>query len=521
MTVQDTRYEDTPLPMPDLDSIPAEYAGMYEQDLVDLFDTWHSVRSRNERLTQMYTMHNAFEDIGVIDIPDRVKMVREVVGWPYKAVDVMAVRSIFDGYVTSGRRDPMLTRLYKRNSLGTKYRRACRETLTHGIANLTVMRRRGSDEPIVRSYSANQSSVLWDKDEERVACGIALTGVDRDGKATRYVVFEPDVVLSFERVGERTTKRGKHISYEWECKVEPNPVGVPLMVPLIFDPDDDRPLGHSRITPEVISITNKAMRDVMNMDIAAAFWTFPQRYLLGVDKTIFRDNLTEKDIKEIADENGPDAVARIRTRMETYFDKFLAISRDDSNQVPTVGQFDPMDVDNLIRTFENDAQRFSGATNVPLGQLGVLSNTYTSSDALGAANDPLILQVETMNRDNAVALEEVARLAMCIERDVSYDELGDDAYEVEAYFPDPSQPTIAARADAWTKIGSADPELIGTDVWYEGLGLPHATIERIKTQKETKSVTDMLIEIASTTTDVNQPNVTDDVLLPESGEVAE
>lgn len=69
---------------------------------------------------------------------------------------------------------------------------------------------------------------------------------------------------------------------------------------------------------------------------------------------------------------------------------------------------------------ENDAQRFSGASLVPLGQLGVLSNTYTSSDALGAANDPLILDVERTNQSMARSMEEVARLMMALDRGISY-----------------------------------------------------------------------------------------------------
>ena len=260
----------------------------------------------------------------------------------------------------------------------------------------------------------------------------------------------------------------------------------------MYDPDDDRPLGHSRITPEVIGITEKAMRDILNMDVASAFWAFPQRYMLGVERGLFADDVVGPNI--VVDEDGKEI--KLQTRMETYLNKILALTRDENGQIPTVGQFQPLDPGGLIRVFENDAQRFSGATNVPLGQLGVLSNTYTSSDALGAANDPLILDVETMNTHNADSLAEVARMVMCAQKNCKPNELTDIEKSVEAYFRDPSQPTLAARADGWTKLAAADNSIVGTRVWYEGLGMTHATIDRLESEKASASATESLNKIA-------------------------
>ena len=146
--------------------------------------------------------------------------------------------------------------------------------------------------------------------------------------------------------------------------------------------------------------------------------------------------------------------------------------------------------------FENDAQRFSGATNVPLAQLGVLSNAYTSSDALGAANDPLILDVEVMNLQNGDSLAAVARMALCARRGCSEDGLSEEERGVEAYFVDPSKTTEAARADAWTKFAAADGSVVGTDVWYEGMGLSHATIGRLRSEQRRASATEALGRIA-------------------------
>ena len=60
MTAQDTRYDDTNLPMPTCEDVPETY----RDDIRDLFDTWHSVRARNYALTRFYTMHNEFSISG-------------------------------------------------------------------------------------------------------------------------------------------------------------------------------------------------------------------------------------------------------------------------------------------------------------------------------------------------------------------------------------------------------------------------------------------------------------------------
>ena len=44
-------------------------------------------------------------------------------------------------------------------------------------------------------------------------------------------------------------------------------------------------------------------------------------------------------------------------------------------------------------------------------------------------------------------------------------------------------PTIAARADAWTKLAAADESMLGTRVYYEGVGLSQPTIDRLEREK--------------------------------------
>lgn len=472
---------------PPLDSVPGEW-----RDRVgDLFDTWSDVCQRNQVLRGYYEMKNPIKNLG-ISTPLSLDRVNSVVGWCSKAVHARSVRSIFDGFVFAGESDPALDELVRRNRVRSLYQQACASALTYGVSAMSVMAGGGGQAPVVvRGYSANQFCVLWDKDAQRISCGVVLADVDRQGNPSRYVCHMPDAVLTLARDAGDTRS-------PWSCEVEGNPMGRPMMEVFVHDPDPDRPLGHSLLTPELLGIVDKAMRDVLRMEVGAEFFTFPQRYILGAAEDLFAlpgDGSEAEGEAEVEGEvEAPPASPEQMLR--AYVGSYLALTRDENGDVPQVGQFSPATADNFTRVFENDAQRFSGATNVPLSQLGVMSNNYTSSDALGAANDPLILEVEDMNRRNAESLETVARMMMAVRDGKRLDELDGRASGVQAYFRDPSMPTISARADGWTKIGASDNSIVGTDVWYENLGLPHATIERLKSQKGQAAATDSLNRIA-------------------------
>lgn len=453
-------------------SIPAPY----RDDVADLFDTWRAVRSRNRELSRYYEMKQGLSLAGM-NIPRSFEKVNCVVGWCQKAVKVRTVRSVFEGFVFEGESDPVLDDLYERNGMRSLYQRALTGSLVHGVSAMTVMAgREGQPAVKVRSHSANQFAAIWDKDADRVGCGIVLADVDREGRAIRYVLHEPHAVVTLE-LGE---------DGRWGSLVEEHPMGRPLMEVFANDPDDDRPMGHSLLSPEMLGIVDKAMRDVLRMEIGAEFFTFPQRYILGASENLF---------------DGPDDPdgglgSADAAKWRAYLGSYLALTRDENGDIPEVGQFSAATAENFTAMFENDAQRFSSCANVPLNQLGVLSNNYTSSDALSASNDPLILEVERMNDESERTLVEIGRMMLAISNGGDLSSLDEHQRTVRARMTDPSMPTSASRADSWTKWAAADPSVVGTDVWYEGLGLRPATIDRLKAQKQQRSAIEALNEIA-------------------------
>lgn len=488
--------------------VPAALA----QVLDDLFDTWTSVRARNARLTQYYEMRNPIKDFGIA-IPPTIKNVEEVVGWAQKAVDVRVNRSRFDGFVFRGESDPTLDALVTQNRLRQLVRMATRSMLTHGCSAITVMRgAAGQPAAKVRAFSANQCCMLWDKDADQIGAGIVLAGVDREGNASRYVLHLPDRVTVFERDPD---------TWEWRTTSdERNPVGAMLMVPLVNDADIDKPLGHPVLTPELTSIVDKAVRDVLRMDVGAEFFTTPQRWATGIAADLFSKPLVDEDGKPVIDEETgePVLVTDEAKKLRAYLGSLWAFTKDEDGDTPTLGQFPAGDAQNFIATYENDAQRFSGASLVPLAQLGVMGNTYTSSDALSASNDPLILDVQGINDGLRDSLWQVARLMMAVSQGVALSGLTDEQNGVIASFRDPSMPTLASRADAWTKLASIDQGIIGTRVFYEGVGLDQATIDRLMLAKEDTAQELAYQQLFSGTTQSQTPTTTTAEPVEEEGE---
>jgi hypothetical protein len=470
---------------PNLDNVPDAYRDTVKR----LFLRWSSVYARNYELYQYYTMKSQLKSIG-LDITPAMPNLNTVVGWCSKAVRAHSMRSVFDGFVFGGQQNATLDAVVRTNRMRSIYQQAWSSALVYGISAVTVMRSVDANNPVkVRVFSANQFCTEWDTAADGVTNGVFLTSVDDKGAPDQYTVHMPHTVLTLDRVDANT----------WSCTEEHHPMNRPLFDVFVNDPDPDRPLGHSLITPELMGIVDKAMRDVANMEIGAALFTYPQRYILGAAEGLFGDSVSDDDDEEGEgdEDEKKDKPSTAASRFKLYTGAIMAISRDENGEIPQVGQFAAGNAENFTRVFENDAQRFSGATNVPLAQLGVLSNTYTSSDALGAANDPLILEVETANRRNAEVLENIARMIMAVANNKALDELTDEQNSVQAYMQDPSMPTIAARADAWTKMSAADKSIVGTRVYYEGIGLSQPTIDRLRAEQRQAGALDMLSAIAA------------------------
>lgn len=119
----------------------------------------------------------------------------------------------------------------------------------------------------------------------------------------------------------------------------------------------------------------------------------------------------------------------------------------------------------------------------------------TSSDAILAQSQTLVLMAQQLNTGNGDALRTIARMAQAIARSVTLDELTEEERDVMAHFKNPAMPSVAVTADAAIKIATARQEFASTDTFLEMIGFDQADILRIKAQEQRVRGQQVLLEV--------------------------
>ena len=168
-------------------------------------------------------------------------------------------------------------------------------------------------------------------------------------------------------------------------------VPYPLLVPIIFRPDEKRPFGHSRISRACMSIVDAALRTVKRSEISAEFYSFPQKWVSGISQDA-------------------EAVDKWKAAMSAmmYFEK------DDSGQHPVVGQFNQGSMQPHIDQFRMFAAQFAGETGLTMDDLGFPTENPSSAEAIKAAHENLRLTARKAQRSFGTGFLNVGMLAACL-----------------------------------------------------------------------------------------------------------
>ena len=135
-------------------------------------------------------------------------------------------------------------------------------------------------------------------------------------------------------------------------------------------------------------------------------------------------------------------------------------------------------------------------TGLTVTDVGVINDANpTSSDAILAQSQTLVLMAQQLNTGNGDALRTIARMAQAIARSVTLDELTEEERDVMAHFKNPAMPSVAVTADAAIKIATARQEFASTDTFLEMIGFDQADILRIKAQEQRVRGQQVLLEV--------------------------
>ena len=129
--------------------------------LLDLAEVFRYHQNRNAVKDKYYEGHITLKDVNLgIALPDGLNRLEVGCSWGQKAVDVLAARSMFDGFVGSGGELDSLVRLVADNRLVAEYAKACRDELKYGCVFATL-----SADPVIgckiRFHSPAAAAALW------------------------------------------------------------------------------------------------------------------------------------------------------------------------------------------------------------------------------------------------------------------------------------------------------------------------------------------------------------------------
>lgn len=440
--------------------------------LRQLADVYQYHQCRNSIKDKYYEGRVTLNDVNLgIALPPGLKKLEVGCNWGQKAVDALACRSMLDGFVGSGQAADTVARLVEQNCLLDQYAKACREELKYGCVFATL----SADEALgcrIRFHSPAAAAALWSGEKGRIDCGLAIIDTVPDEKYKDS--WRPHIVNLYtdEAVTVLTAQSGR-----WTAQRHPHKMGRPLMEPLIWNATTGKPFGRSRLKGPVRALIDDYIRIIANATIALEFSTAPQKYLLG---------LTDDQY---------DAV--VSNKFRQYIGNILAATTNpETGENPVFGQLAQGSLQPHVDKMRMTATQFSAATGLTITDVGIVNDANpTSSDAILAQSQTLVLMAQQLNTGNGDALKVIIQMAQAIARDISLGQLSAEERDIMPHFKNPAMPSVAVTADAAIKIASVRQEFASTDTFLEMIGFDQADIRRIKGQEQRVRGQQLLVEV--------------------------
>lgn len=430
--------------------------------------TYHRAANRKKR--RYYNGKITLKEVNLgIALPSSIGRLEVGCAWGAKTVDVLASRSMFDGFVTeNGEISPEMEKIMKRNYLVAEYNKAVKEELEYGCAFATISGE--MKDARVRFYSPHCASALWDAENGRLKCGFAFEDGRRD---------ESDIEWSPEHVNFYTETDIWQLDREggrWYATQYPHNFGEPMMVALAWDATSDKPLGQSRLKEPVRRLIQGYVRTVANATIGLEFATSPQKYLLGISDEQY-DLL-------------------INNKFRQYVGSILmSTTNPETGEKPAFGQLTQGNIEPHVQMLRMLATQFSAATGLAVTDVGVVNDANpTSSEAIIAQSQTLILMAEQLNRGNGDALYRIGKMALAVELGTVPEQLPEETQGMMAHFKNPAMPSVASTTDAALKIATAREGFAQTDIFLEMIGFDQADIRRIRAQEQRAKGNSILTE---------------------------
>lgn len=381
-----------------------------------------SKRVRVQERYKYYDMKNALVDHSK-SVPPEMQWMTASLGWCSKAVDALADRLVFREFEND---NFDLNQIFQMNNPDTLFDSAVLSALISSCCFVYI----SPDEdgfPRLQVIDGGNATGIIDP----------ITGLLTEG----YAVLERDEnecpVLEAYFVTGRTdyVRTGKK---DIDSRVNNAP--YPLLVPIIYRPDATRPFGHSRISRSCMKIMQSALRTVKRSEISAEFYSFPQKYAIGLSEDAEVD------------------------RWKATMTSMLTFTKDEDGDSPKVGQFQQQSMTPYIEQLRMFASLFAGETGLTVDDLGFVSDNPSSAEAIKAAHENLRLVARKAQRTFGSGFLNVGYLAACLRDDFPYQRR--QLYLTKPVWEpifEPDAAMLSSIGDGAIKINQAVPGYFNSD----------------------------------------------------------
>jgi len=368
-------------------------------------------------LQKIYDMKNRDYNPG-ITIPDKLReQYRATLGWGSKAVDSLADRLVFREFDNDNYN---LNEIFQLNSADILLDDAKLSALINSCSFIYISE--GEDNfPRLQVIQGSEATGILDPVTRLLTEGYAVLSRDDSGKPKEELYFIKGLTAYY--------KDGQIVRYAT------NNAPAPLLVPIIHRPDSSRPFGRSRITPAAVYYQKYAKRTLERADITAEFYSWPQKYVVGLDSD-----------------------AEPLEKWKATVSSFLQFDKSEDGTIPKLGQFTVPSMSPFVEQLRTAASGFAGETGLTLDDLGFPSDNPSSAEAIKASHETLRLQAEKAQRDFSSGFLNAGYLAASLRDGFEYKR--NQFYQTQAkwepvFKPDAS--TISLIGDGAIKINQAVP----------------------------------------------------------------
>lgn len=377
---------------------------------------------KRARIRQRYAYYDMHQELKMFSplIPVEYMQFVAPLGWCGRAVDSLADRLVCRGFDND---NFGIGEIYEQNSADVLFDSAFLGALISACSFIYISADTDGAPRLQVIDGANATGVV-DPITHMLYEGYAVLERDKLGNPTLEAYFEPGITWFYSR-GQKP----------WQL---PNPAPWPLLVPVVYRPDAVRALGHSRISRSCMSLVQGAMRTLLRMEVAAEFYSFPQKYVTGLAQDA-----------ELAD------------KYKMSVSAFLQFTKDSEGDSPKLGQFQQASTAPLTEQMRSFAALFAAETGLTMDDLGFVSDNPSSVEAIRASHETLRLTARKAQRTFGVGLLNAGYLAACLRDDYPYQR--SQLYQTRAAWEPLFEPDINALGglgDAVTKLNGAVPGYI-------------------------------------------------------------